>query len=121
MTIYDLPALVAIAYTNAVTPSNIQADFKSTGIYPFNRQIFSDSDFSPGYVTNHDLLLPAAGEAGASSEKKTPENLLKDQLFGNNEIANSTAADIEQQPSTSSNAVVKFFQARIGSAELSVV
>ena len=28
MTIYDLPALVAIAYTNAVTPSNIQAGFK---------------------------------------------------------------------------------------------
>ena len=25
MTVYDLPALVAIAYTNAVTPSNIQA------------------------------------------------------------------------------------------------
>ena len=32
MTIYDLPALVAIAYTNAVTQSNIQAGFKSTGI-----------------------------------------------------------------------------------------
>ena len=43
---------------------------------------------------------------------KTPENLLKDQFFGNddsqenNEIANSTAADIEQQPSTSSDAAV---------------
>ena len=60
----------------------------------------------PEYVTDHDLLLPAAGEAGTTSNE-TPENLLKDQLFGNddsqenNEIANSTAADIEQQPSTS--------------------
>ena len=36
MTIYDLPALVAIVYTNAVTPSNTQAGFKLTGIYPFN-------------------------------------------------------------------------------------
>ena len=102
---YDLPALVAIAYTNAVTQSNIQAGFKSTGIYSFNSQIFFDSDFLPGYVTNHDLLLPAAGEAGTTCNK-TPENLLKDQLFGNdnsqenNKIANSTAADIEQQPST---------------------
>ena len=59
----------------------------------------------PGYVTDHDLLLPAAGEARTTSNK-TPENLLKDQLFGNNEIANSTAADIEQQPSTSSDATV---------------
>ena len=111
MTIYDLPALVAIAYTNAVTPSNIQAGFKSTGIYPFNSQIFSDSDFLPGYVTDHDILLPAAGEVGTTSNK-TPENSLKDQLFGNdnsqenNEIANSTAADIEQQPSTSLDAAV---------------
>ena len=106
MTIYDLPALVAIAYTNAATPSNIQAGFKSTGIYSFNSQIFSDLDFLPGYVTDHDILLPAAGEAGTTSNK-TPENLLKDQLFGNNEIANSTAANIEQQPSTS--VVLKLF------------
>ena len=59
----------------------------------------------PGYATDHDILLPAAGEAGTTSNK-TPENLLKDQLFGNNEIANSTVADIEQQPSTSSDAAV---------------
>ena len=94
MTIYDLPALVAIAYTNAVTPSNIQAGFESTETYSFNSQIFSDSDFLPGYVTNHDILLPAAGEARTTSNK-TPKNLLKDQLFGNNEVANSTAANIE--------------------------
>ena len=31
MTIYDLPALVAIAYTNAVTPSNIQAALNQPG------------------------------------------------------------------------------------------
>ena len=72
MIIYDLPALVAIAYKNAVTPSNIQAGFKSTGIYPFNSQIFSDPDFLPGYVSDHDLLLPATGEAGTTSNK-TPE------------------------------------------------
>ena len=105
MIIYDLPALIVIAYTNAVTPSNIQAGFKSTGIYPFNSQIFSDSDFLPGYVTDHDILLPAAGEARTTSNK-TPENLLKDQLFGNNEIADGTAANIEQQPSTSLDAAV---------------
>ena len=73
MTIYDFPALVAIAYKNALTPLNIQAGFKSTGIYPYS-QTFSDSDFLPGYETDHDLLLPAAGEAGTTSNK-TPENL----------------------------------------------
>ena len=105
MTIYDLPALIVIAFTNAVTPSNIQAGFKSTEIYPFNSQIFSDSDFLPQYVTDHDLLLPAAGEAETNSNK-TPKNVLQDRVFGNNEIANNTAADIEQKPSTSSVAAV---------------
>ena len=62
-------------------------------------------DFLPGYVTDHDLLLPAAGETETTSNK-TLENLLKDRLFGNNEIANNTAANIEQQPSTSSDAAV---------------
>ena len=33
------------AYTNAVTPSNIQAGFKSTEIYPFNSQIFLTRTF----------------------------------------------------------------------------
>ena len=59
----------------------------------------------PGCATDHDILLPAAGEARTTSNK-TPENVLKDQLFGNNEIENSTAANIEQQPSTSSDAAV---------------
>ena len=65
----------------------------------------------PRYVTDHDLLLPAAEEARTTSNK-TPENLLKDQLFGNddsqenNKIANSPTADIVQQLSTSSNAAV---------------
>ena len=109
MTIYDLQALVSIAYTNAVTPSNIQAGFKSTGIYTFNSQIFFDSDFLPEYVTDHELLLPEAGEAGTTSNK-TPENLLKDQLFENNQIANSSAADIEQQPSTPSDTALNTFK-----------
>ena len=71
MTIYDLPALAAIAYTNAVTSSNIQPGFKSTGIYSFNSQIFSNSNFFSEYVTDHNLLLPAAGEAETTSNKTT--------------------------------------------------
>ena len=120
MIIYVLPALVAIAYTNAVTPSNIQAGFKSTGIYSFNSQIFSNSNFFPEYVTDHNLLLPAAGEAKTNSNKPT-ENL-EDQLFDNNKIANSTAIDIERYRAFYIiRCSCKSFQARIGSAERSVV
>ena len=76
MTIYDLPALVSIAYTNVVMPSSVQAGFKSTGIYPFNSQIFFDSDFLSGYVAHYDLSFSAAGEAETTSNK-TPKVLLE--------------------------------------------
>ena len=122
MTNYDLPALIAIAYTNAVTPSNIQAGFKLTGIYLFNSQIFSDSDFFPKYVTDYDFSLAAVGEA-ETSFNEIPKSLLEDLLAGNddnqknNEIAKSTAADKEQQPSASSDAAVT--SSKQGSAALS--
>ncbi|KAJ4436357.1 hypothetical protein ANN_18989 [Periplaneta americana] len=50
MTIYDIPGIVSTAYPLAMTPSNIQSGFRCTGIFPFNRDIFTDEDFAPGYV-----------------------------------------------------------------------
>ena len=45
VTIYNIPAfIVNKAYLAAFTPSNIQAGFKSTGIYPFCKGIFDKSD-----------------------------------------------------------------------------
>ncbi len=36
MSIYDIPGIVAIAYPLAVTPLNIQAGFRVTGVQPYN-------------------------------------------------------------------------------------
>jgi len=52
MTIYDIPTTVSQAYPLSMTPTNIQSGFRCTGIYPFNRNIFSDIDFAPSYVTD---------------------------------------------------------------------
>ena len=52
MTIYDIPITVSHAYPLSMTPTNIQSGFRCTGIYPFNRNIFSDTDFAPSYVTD---------------------------------------------------------------------
>ena len=58
-------------------------------------------DFLPGYVTDHDLSLPASGEAETTSNE-IPETLLENQLDGNNgsnennEIAKTTAVYIVQ-------------------------
>ena len=47
MTIHHIPGLVAYAYPKAMTPSNITAGFKATGIYPFDRNIFGPEKFLP--------------------------------------------------------------------------
>ena len=52
VTIYNILALINKAYLAAFTPSNIQAGFKSTGIFPFCRDIFDESAFAPSELTS---------------------------------------------------------------------
>ena len=54
--VFNIPALINKAFLAAFTPSNIQAGFKSTGIYPFCRDIFDESAFAPSELTNHSYL-----------------------------------------------------------------
>ena len=56
ITIYKILVLVNKAYLAAFTPSNIQARFKSTGIYSFCRDIFDESAFVPSELTNRSYL-----------------------------------------------------------------
>lgn len=41
--------------TSALVPRNIAAGFNSTGICPFNRDIFTESDYAPSEVTDRNL------------------------------------------------------------------
>lgn len=50
MTIYEIPGLVRTALPAAATPKNIQAGFQCCGIWPYNPNIFEDSDFAPSQV-----------------------------------------------------------------------
>lgn len=52
LTIYDIGALVDIAFKRSMTPSNITSGFKRTGIFPFDDKVFDDSDFAPSAVTD---------------------------------------------------------------------
>lgn len=51
-TIYNVASCVGEAYPRAMTPVNIAAAFRKTGIFPFNRHVFTEVDFLPCSVTD---------------------------------------------------------------------
>ena len=67
ITIYDIPDMVGRAFPRAFTPVNIQSGFKVAGIFPFDRDIFSDLEFLPSDVT--DRFVPSAGTENLTQSK----------------------------------------------------
>ncbi|KAJ8939214.1 hypothetical protein NQ314_011202, partial [Rhamnusium bicolor] len=55
ITIYEISGLLGIAYPKSFMPTNIINGFRSTGIWPLNRNIFSDEDFLSSSVTDRPL------------------------------------------------------------------
>ncbi|KAF2887044.1 hypothetical protein ILUMI_19129 [Ignelater luminosus] len=51
LTIYDLPEIYIKAWDKAATPINIRSGFRCTGIWPFDKNIFTKEDFMCSYVT----------------------------------------------------------------------
>lgn len=74
LTIYNIPSLVREALPMAITPKNITAGFASTGIWPFNKNIFTEDDFAPSSVTDRPLEVDneeASKTISTSSTSKT--------------------------------------------------
>lgn len=68
MTIYDIPGIVTTAMPLAMTPSNIQAGFRNTGIYPYNRSLFQEIDFAPSFVTDRPNPNVVSSEANIAEQ-----------------------------------------------------
>ncbi len=67
MSIYDIPGIVRLALLLAGTPGNVQNGFSSTGIWPYNRDKFKDSDFAPSLVTDRPPPPVLPEQAGTSA------------------------------------------------------
>ncbi|KAB0790123.1 hypothetical protein PPYR_15344 [Photinus pyralis] len=75
LTIYDIAGCVGVAHDRAMTPSNIKSGFRKTGLFPFDRNIFTDDDFLVSAVTDredpntksHEQTTPSAESITLSS------------------------------------------------------
>ena len=67
LSIYEVAACVGKAHAKALTPTNIMSAFSKTGIFSYDRTIFTDLDFLPSSVTDRPLassqqqILPREG------------------------------------------------------------
>ena len=91
MTIYDIPSIVRTALPMALSPVNCMKGFQATGVFPFNRDIFTDSDFAPSYVTDRPEWSEVQEVAGVEKENVPPESESTSRIV------------ISPQPSTSRN------------------
>ena len=82
VTIYEVSSLVKEAQMVAMTPRNILSGFCSSGNWPYNPQIFDETDFAPAFVTDRDIIQ----DSGSSSAD--PQAFQS--KFGNEQACNSS-------------------------------
>ncbi|KAF2891809.1 hypothetical protein ILUMI_14364 [Ignelater luminosus] len=87
MSVYNISGCFDVAFKRAITPTNILASFKRTGFVPFDRHVFTDTDFLPSSVTDRPMptilnttvevdLMSATAEGYSTNKesKKLDEN-----------------------------------------------
>ena len=52
----NITELLGTAFPEAITPQNIQSGFRVSGVYPFNRDIFTDNEFLSYYISHRAQL-----------------------------------------------------------------
>ena len=62
ISIYQIAELGGGAYVKAATPSNILSGFQASGIWPLNKDVFTEIDFLPCRITDRplDTTLPSS-------------------------------------------------------------
>ena len=72
VTIYEIPSIVNDAHMVAMTPANVLAGFRSTGIFPYNRDLFTEIDFAAAVVTDREMDVEA--NQGSTAEPNEDPN-----------------------------------------------
>ena len=71
---YDIPEFVSHAQLHGLTAKNIVFGFQRTGIYPFNRDVFYETEFEPAAVTDRDLQSSSPSNENLSPGAESTDN-----------------------------------------------
>ena len=64
----EVSELFGIAYGKAATVQNCQSGFKKCGIYPFDRNVFTEEDFAAAKATDHSYIVSKISKPNITSE-----------------------------------------------------
>lgn len=120
-TIYNISELLGLAFEKAMTPVNITSGFRKTGIFPFDRNTFTEDDFMPCEVTNrpipepstvaaeNDEFLNSIGQEANENTMPQPSTSTEVQTRPEDHTAQRPTIDLTQ-PSTSSEPSIDLTQ-----------
>ena len=88
LSIYEIAELSGHAFHKAFTIENITSSFRSSGIHPFNPDVFPNDAFLPALVTDIPLLLDEADSSTAPStnDSATFTNVAEPQTLNDKEL-----------------------------------
>ena len=86
MTIFDLPGILRKTWPQSAVSGKIIKGFEVTGIYPFNRNIFTDVEYAPSFVSDSRLVTDQIRLSSTVDEETTGTN-------PSNQSSNTTGAD----------------------------
>ncbi|XP_052257808.1 uncharacterized protein LOC127862643 [Dreissena polymorpha] len=74
---YDVASLACKVYSSTLTATNIQAAFRKSGVYPFNKNVISDHQVAPSTCFH----VTAAGDACSKGSEPLEDNEKADQFL----------------------------------------
>ena len=107
-TIYTVPEISKRAFLSSFTQLNIISAFRSTGIFPLNRDIWKEGDFLPSALTDRPNPLDA-NEQSLSLKAQTEHNGIAAEVHESDLVSretndgNSDSVATTSLPTTSSN------------------
>lgn len=105
LSIYDIASCVGTAIGKSLVPCNITKGFKHSGIFPFDKTVFSEADFYCSSVTDRENPMNESCEAGPSSRPTSVPGISASTHSADESTDAGSIREIPATPSASSNSV----------------